>query len=116
MFAIEAAASAVAYCSLALLFGCLTVGGLLPQGRPDEFPSRLLSFALKLLPLFIVASVAWLLFQGIKLNRGQFPNFDILDRYVRLTQSGKIWAIRQVYALLLWGGMHCYHRTGKDRA
>ena len=117
MFAIEAAASAVAYCSLALLFGCLTVGGfLLPQGRPDEFPRRLLSFALKLLPLFIVASVAWLLFQGIKLNGGQFPNFDILDRYVRLTQSGKIWAIRQVYALLLWGGMHCYHRTGKDRA
>lgn len=117
MFAIEAAASALAYCSLALLLGCLTTGGfLLPQGESGEFPRQLLSFAAKLLPLFVAASVVSLLFQGTKLNGGQFPSLEILDRYVRMTQSGKIWAIRQLYALLLWGAIYCYRRTGKNLA
>ena len=117
MFALEAATSAIGYCSLALLLGALTVGGfLLPQGEPDEFPRQLFSFAAAMLPLFVVASVGSLIIQGQKLNGGIFPSFDILDRYVRLTQSGKIWAIRQVYALLLWVGMHYYRRAGKNHA
>jgi putative copper export protein len=65
--------------------------------------------------LFVVASVVSLLIQGQKLNGGVFPNFEILDRYIRLTQIGKIWAIRQLYALLLWLGMLHYRRTEKDR-
>src|ERR1051325_5802566 len=117
MFALEAMTSAVAYCSLALLLGCATVGGfLLPQGKPEEFPRRLFSFAATMLPLFVVASVLSLIIQGQKLNDGVFPSFDILDRYVRLTQSGKIRAMRQVYALFLWGGMRYCCRTGKHRA
>ena len=117
MFAIEAATSAVGYCALALLLGCLTTGGfLLPQGESNELLRQLLSFAAKLLPLFIAASVVSLLFEGTKLNGGQFPSLAILDRYVRMTQSGKIWAIRQLYALFLWGAIYCYLRTGKDLA
>jgi len=116
MFAIEAATSAVTYCALALLLGCSTTGGfLLPQGESDEFSRQLLSFAAKLVPLFVLASIVSVVIQGAKLNGGVFPSFEILDRYVRLTQSGRIWAIRQVYALLLWGGIYSYRRTGKDR-
>ena len=117
MFAIEAATSALAYGSLALLLGALTVGGfLVPQAESDDFPRQLFSFAAAMLPLFVVASVGSLIIQGQKLNGGIFPSFDILDRYVRLTQSGKIWAIRQVYALLLWVGMHYYRQAEKNRA
>jgi putative copper export protein len=117
MFAIEAATSAVTYCTLALLLGCLTTGGfLLPQGESDEFSRQLLSFAAKLLPLFVLASIVSVVIQGAKLNGGVFPSFEILDRYVRLTQSGKIWAIRQFYSLLLCGGIYFYRRTGKDQA
>jgi putative copper export protein len=117
MFALEAATSAVAYCSLALLLGCLTIGGfLLPQGKPDEFPRRLLAFSLTLLSMFIAASMASLVFQGAKLNGGRFPSFDILDRYVRMTQSGKIWAFRELYALLLGIVIFCCGRTGKKLA
>ncbi len=117
MFAVEAASSAVAYCTLALLVGALTIGGfLLPQAETDDFSRQLLSFGGVLLPLFVAASMASLFLQGQKLNGGMFPNFEILDRYVRFTQIGKIWAIRQVYALLLWWGLlHC-RRTGKNRA
>src|SRR6266550_913294 len=116
MFAIEAATSAVSYFALALLLGCSTTGGfLLPPGESDEFSRPLLSFSAKLVPLFVLASIVSVVIQGAKLNGGVFPSFEILDRYVRLTQSGRIWAIRQVYALLLWGGIYSYRRTGKDR-
>ena len=51
MFAIEAAASAIGYCTLALLLGSLmTAGFLLPQGEPGEFRRQLFYFAAKLLP------------------------------------------------------------------
>jgi putative copper export protein len=117
MFAIEAATSAVTYGTLALVLGCLaTASLLLPHGEPSELRVELSSLALKLLPLFIAASVVSLLFQGTKLNGGQFPSLEILDRYIRYTQSGKIWALRQVYALFLVGGLLGYRRSSKSLA
>ena len=109
MFAIEATSSALAYCSLALFLGCLiTAGFLLPRGEPTEFRGQLYSFALKLLPLFVIASIISLLIQGTKLNGGAFPTVDLLHRYLFFTQSGKIWTVREIYALLLLGGMFWY--------
>ena len=111
MFAIEAASSALVYCSLALFLGCLlTAGFLLPQGEPAEFRGGLYSFAIKLLPLFVVASIVSLLIEGTKLNAGAFPTVELLRRYLFLTQSGKIWAAREIYALVLLCGMFWYGR------
>jgi putative copper export protein len=106
MVAIEAAASAITCGTLALVVGALVVAGfLLPQGEPGDFREQLLSFAVKLVPLFILGSVVWLLVQGTKLNGGTLPSFALLNRYMLHTQSGKIWTVRQVYALLLWAAM-----------
>jgi putative copper export protein len=111
MFAIEAAASAIGYCILALLLGSLmTAGFLLPQGEPDEFRRQLFYFAVKLLPVFMIASIISLVIQGAKLSGGAVPSFELLFRYLLHTQSGKIWAAREIYALLLLGGMVWYGR------
>ncbi|HEY7218474.1 MAG TPA: CopD family protein, partial [Candidatus Binatia bacterium] len=110
MFVFEAATSAISYYTLAVALGCLATAALLmPHGEPTELRVELFSLAIKLLPLFIAASVVSLLFQGAKLNGGQFASLDILYRYLRYTQSGKIWGLRQCYALLLLGGLFgCY--------
>ena len=111
MFFIEASASAITYCTLALFLGCLmTAGLLLPGGEPSLLGQQLFSFAKTLLPLFIIASIVSLVIQGTKLNSGALPTFEILSRYLSLTQSGKIWTARQIYALLLLGGMFWYGR------
>ena len=74
MFALEAATSAVAYLSLALLLGCLTIGGFCCRKasrmnfRVGFFRSPSSCF----LCLF-AASLVSLLFQGAKLNGGEFP-------------------------------------------
>jgi putative copper export protein len=112
MFFIEASASAITYCTLALFLGCLmTAGLLLPCGEPSQLVQQLFSFARNLLPLFIIASIISLVIQGTKLNSGAVPTFEILSRYLFLTQSGKIWAVREIYALLLLGGMCWYGRS-----
>jgi putative copper export protein len=117
MFAVEAAASAIGYYTVALLFGALmTAGFLLPEGEPSHFRQQLLSFAIKLLPLFVIASIISVVIQGTKLNGGTFPTFTLLRRYLLYTQSGKIWTVRQVYALFLFGGMSWYGRRRKDVA
>jgi putative copper export protein len=111
MFAIEVTSSALAYCSLALFLGCLmTASLLLPGGEPGDLRRQLFSLAVKLLALFVIASVISLVIQGTKLNGGTFPTFEILSRYVLHTQSGKIWIVREIYALLLLGGMFWYGR------
>src|SRR5262245_48339678 len=111
MFAIEVTSSAVAYCSLVLFLGCLmTAGVLLPGGEPGELRRQLFSLAVKLLALFVIASVISLVIQGTKLNGGTFPTFEILSRYVLHTQSGKIWIVREIYALFLLGEMFWYGR------
>jgi putative copper export protein len=116
MFAIEASSSALIYSSLALFLGCLMMAGfLLPRGEPSEFRRQLFSFAVKLLPLFVVASIISLVIQGTKLSGGAFPTFDLLSRYLLQTQSGKIWAAREIYALLLLGGMFWYGRRQNNQ-
>ena len=109
MFAIEAAASALAYCALALFLGCLmTAGLLLPDGEPGELRWQIFFFATKLLPLFLIAAIVSLVIQGTKLSGGGIPDLDLFSRYLLLTQSGKIWAAREIYALLLLVGMFFY--------
>ncbi len=116
MFIIEGAASALTYSTLALLVGALLMASfLLPQGEPGYFLRQLLSFAVKLLPLFIVGSIVSLIIQGTKLNGGAFPTWDLLNRYLRYTQSGKVWSVRQVYAFFLLAGMFWYGRRRNDR-
>jgi putative copper export protein len=111
MFVIEASASAITYCALALFLGCLmTAGLLLPRGEPSQLGQQLFSFARKLLPLFVIASIISLLIQGAKLSGGAFPSVELLLRYLFNTQSGKIWVAREIYALLLLGGMFRYSR------
>jgi putative copper export protein len=115
MFVIEAAASVITYGIPALLVGSLmTAGFLLPEGEPSYFRKQLLSFAVKLLPLFVVASIISLVIQGTKLNSGKFPTFELLNRYLLYTQSGKIWVTRQVYTLLLLAGMLWFGRKPAD--
>src|SRR5215470_19894202 len=106
MFALETAASAISYWTLALLIGSLmTAGFLLPLGKPVEFRRQLFSFALKSLSLFVIASIVSLVIQGTKLSGGAFPSLALLVRYLLNTQSGKIWLTRQIYALFLLAGM-----------
>src|SRR5215467_2220137 len=111
MFVVEWAASAVAYCALALFLGSLmTAGLLLPGGEPAELRWQSFLFAAKLLPLFLIASIVSLVIQGTKLSGGVFPDLDVFPRYLLQTQSGKIWAAREIYALLLLGGILWYAR------
>lgn len=111
MFAIEATASAIAYCTAALLLGSLTAAGfLLPRGDPIDLRHQLLSVTVKLLPVFVIASIVSLVVQGTHLNGGAFPNLKILSRYLLDTQVGKIWAVRQIYAIFLLGGLVWFTR------
>ena len=111
MFAVEWAASALAYCALGLFLGSLmTAGLLLPSGEPAELRWQLFFFAAKLLPLFLVASVVSLFIQGTKLSGGGLPDLDLFSRYLLQTQVGRVWAAREVYALFLLGGMFWLRR------
>ncbi len=101
MFIIEATASFVAYSTLALVVGSLmTAGLLLPQGEPVALRRQLIRLPQVLLPLFIFASIISLVVQGTKLNSGAWPSFDLLYQYLSYTQIGKIWSVRQIYALV----------------
>ena len=101
MTALEATTSALSYIALALLLGHLVVAGfLLPQGEPKELCGALVFFALTSLLVFLAASTLWLFVQGAKLQRG-LPSAGLLWRYLTLTQSGKIWLVRELYAVAL---------------
>jgi len=112
MFVIEATASFIAYSTLAFVVGSLmTVGLLLPQGEPLLLRRQLISLPQVLLPLFVMASIISLLIQGTKLNSGAWPSFDLLYRYLSYTQIGKIWSVRQIYALVFMFAISRYKRT-----
>ena len=101
MIALEATTSALSYIALALLLGHLVVAGfLLPQGEPKELCGALVIFARTSLLVFLGASTLWLLVQGAKLQRG-FPSVGLLWRYLTVAQSGKIWLVRELYAVAL---------------
>jgi copper resistance protein D len=101
MTAMETAASALSYIALALFLGQLVAAGfLLPQGQPATLRRSLLKWATASLILFLLVSVASLIVQGSKLQRG-FPSSDLLWRYLTLTQSGQVWLAREIYGALL---------------
>ena len=102
MVALEAIASAIGYIAQALFLGFLAAASfLLPKGGPTAVRRKLLSMALVCLLFFIVTAVGTLLIQGAKLQRGEFPGWEILSRYLSATQSGNIWLFRESYGVVL---------------
>ena len=99
MVALEATASAIGYIALALVLGFfVTAGFLLPAGEPEALRRKLASRAGTFLIVFLCASLGALLIQGAKLQRGEFPSWEILSRYLTATQSGNVWLVRECYA------------------
>jgi putative copper export protein len=102
MVAIEAITSGIAYAVLAALAGVLvTAGFLLPTDGPGELRKSLLLWAVTLLLVFLVIASLSLLIQGAKLRGGALPSLEILVRYLTMTQSGKIWLLREIYGVAL---------------
>jgi copper resistance protein D len=105
MLALEATISAISYIALALLVGQLVAAGfLLPQGQAATLRMSLFDWARASLVLFLFAAFLALLVQGGKLQRG-LPSAEILWRYLTMTQSGKIWLVRELYGFALFLGM-----------
>ena len=102
MLALEAVTAGASYILSALLLGVLvTVGFLLSRDAPKELRRSLMTAAVILFGLFLLVGVISLLIQGAKFGHGEMPSLEILFRYVTLTQSGKIWLLRQSYAAVL---------------
>lgn len=51
--------------------------------------------------LYIIVACFSLVFQGAKLRGRSMPDADVLLRYLLLTQGGKVWLVREVYAFAL---------------
>src|SRR5207249_2934596 len=102
MVALEAIVSGFGYAVLALFVGVfVTAGFLLPAGEPKRLRQTLISSALALLLVFLVISALSLLTQGAKLQGGPMPSLEILSRYLSMTQSGKVWLLREGYGVVL---------------
>jgi copper resistance protein D len=102
MVALEAIISGSVYAILALLIGLLvTAGFLLPAGEPKKLRRTLIASALTLLRIFLVIACLSLLIQGAKLQGGAMPSPEILFRYLTMTQSGKVWLLRESYGIAL---------------
>jgi len=102
MVALEAIVSGFGYAVLALFVGVfVTAGFLLPAGEPKRLRQTLISSALALLLVFLVISALSLLTQGAKLQGGAMPSLEILSRYLSMTQSGKVWLLREGYGVVL---------------
>ena len=102
MLQLEPIASGIAYASSALVLGVLvTAGFLLPGGKPKELRRTLLVAAMSMLLLFLSMAVLSLLIQGAKLRPDALPSLDIVLRYVTMTQSGKVWLLRETYGVAL---------------
>ena len=102
MVALEAIVSGTGYVVLALLPGVfVTAGFLLPRGEPKELRQTLMFAAVYLVVAFLIIALASLLIQGAKLHQSAMPSLDILFRYLTMTQSGKIWLLREVYGAAL---------------
>ncbi len=98
MVALEAIVSGTGYAVLAFLIGVLVSAGfLLPGGEPKELRQTHMLAALYLVVAFLTIAVASLVIQGIKLQQGAMPSLNILFRYLTMTQSGKVWFLREFY-------------------
>ena len=101
MIALEAIVSAISYIALALLLGQLVAAGfLLPNGEPEELRRSLVAWATASLIVFLCAALLGLLIQGVKIQRGM-PSWELMVRYLTMTQSGKVWLARTGYAMAL---------------
>jgi putative copper export protein len=102
MVSIEAIVSGMGYAVLAMLLGALVSAGfLLPAGEPKEPRQKLVRAATYLLVFFLLISCVSLLLQGAKLRQGTMPSWDVLFRYLTMTQSGKVWLLREAYGAAL---------------
>jgi copper resistance protein D len=102
MVSVEAIVSGTGYAILAFLLGVLVSAGfLLPGGEPKELRQTHMLAALYLVVAFLTIAVASLVIQGAKLQQGAMPSLDILFRYLTMTQSGKVWALREFYGGVL---------------
>jgi putative copper export protein len=102
MVSFEAIISGVGFVLLALLVGVLVSAGfLLPAGEPKKLRQTLLRVAAYLVVAFLVIAAVSLLIQGAKLSQGAMPPFEVLWRYLTMTQSGKIWLFRAAYGTAL---------------
>ena len=102
MVSFEAIVSGIGYAVLAVLLGALVSAGfLLPAGEPKELRQKLLRAAAYLLVFFLLTALVSLLIQGEKLRQGALPSWDVLFRYLTMTQSGKVWLLREAYGAAL---------------
>ena len=102
MVSLEAIVSGMSYAVLAMLLGTLVSAGfLLPAGDPQELRQKLLHAAAYLVVFFLLIALVSLLVQGAKLRQGAMPSWDVLFRYLTMTQSGKVWLVREVYGAAL---------------
>ena len=108
MVSLEAIASGMGYAVLALLLGVLVSAGfLLPNGEPKELRQKLLGAGAYLAIAFLIVAVVSLVIQGAKLRQGKLPSLEVLLRYLTMTQSGRVWLLREAYGaalalILLW--------------
>ena len=108
MVSLEAIASGMSYAVLALLLGVLVSAGfLLPNGEPKELRQKLLGAGAYLAIAFLIVAVVSLVIQGAKLRQGKLPSLEVLVRYLTMTQSGRVWLLREAYGaalalILLW--------------
>jgi putative copper resistance protein D len=101
LFTLESSVAAVTYLVLALLVGFLVTSVfLLARYKPTVFCRRLAYIPLALVCAFLILHFASLVVQGAKLSGGEFPAADVITRYILRTQSGQIWLVRMLYALL----------------
>lgn len=102
MLALEALTSGITYALVAFVSGALvTAAFLVPENEPKELRLKLLRLTFRSLILYAIFACFSLLLQGAKLRGGALPDVDLLFRYITLTQGGKIWLLREVYALAL---------------
>src|SRR4029453_4538253 len=98
MIPLEAIVSGMGYAVLALFLGVLVSAGfLLPAGEPKELRQKLLRAGAYLVIIFLIIAVVSLLIQGAKLRLGTMPTSEVLFRYLTMTQSGKVWLLREAY-------------------
>ena len=102
MVSLEAIISGIGFAILALLVGVLVSAGfLLPAGEPKKLRQTLLRMAAYLVVVFLAIAAVSLLIQGAKLSQGAMPSFEVLWRYLTMTQSGKVWLLREAYGAAL---------------
>ena len=72
-----------------------------PPVSLKKLRQTLLRMAAYLVVVFLAIAAVSLLIQGAKLSQGAMPSFEVLWRYLTMTQSGKVWLLREAYGAAL---------------